>query len=182
MADEKTTNENLKTGDVADEVKVDVEVTPSADDPVPAQKTDDKTLTQADFDKALAKQKKAWEKQVADAEARAKLSETERTKAEADDLRAQLRDRDARDSVKDAAAKLGVKNPTAIYKIVAGDLEFDDGGQISNLNEILDTAKTDFPELFDTKPKSSIDGGAGSDSPTTGNSLDNQIRKLLGYR
>ncbi len=181
MADDKT-NDNSKTGDGADGVNVDGAVTPPADDPAPAANADDKTFTQADIDKALAKEKKNWQKQVADAEERAKLSEAERAKAEADDLRTQLRNRDARDSVKDAAAKLGAGNPTAIYKIIAGDLEFDDGGQISNLNEVLDTAKTDFPELFDPKPKQSIDGGAGSDSPTSGGSLDNQIRKLLGYR
>lgn len=141
----------------------------------------EKSYTRAELDKVVAKAIKDAEKKTADAEAKAKLSEEERAKAETSELRGQLRERDARDAVKDEAGRLGVKNANALYRIVKDDLEFDDKGNISNLKDVLETAKTDFPELFDTKPRQGIDAGTGGGAQPSTNSFDNQIRKALGY-
>ncbi len=144
------------------------EETKSSEETTGEGKKDDKTFTQADINRMLAKERKEWEKKTQDAEARAKLSEEERTKAEMADLRNQLKERDARDSVTNEATKPGVKNPRAAYRLVKDDLEFDDKGSISNLKEVFESVKADFPELFgDAKPKEGIDAGAGSKSGTT---------------
>ena len=158
--------------------------TPAADTPAAAPPADapadtpaDKTFTQSDLDKAVARAIKDAAKQTADAEAKAKLSEEDRSKAETLELRNQIRERDARDAVKDEAVSLGVKNPASLYKIVKDDLEFDDKGNVTNLKDVFDSAKTEFPQLFDTKPSQSIDGGAGSGA--TGSTLTKaQIEKM----
>ena len=139
--------------------------TPAAAAPAaPAAPAPDATTsyTKADIDKAVAKALKDSAKQVADAEARAKLSEEERTKAEIADLQTQIKTRDARDAVNTEAAKLGVKNPGLIYKLVKDELEFSADGKVSNLAEVFDSAKTEYPDLFDNKPNQSIDAGAGT--------------------
>ena len=126
----------------------------------------DKSFTQADIDAAIAKAQKDWDKKVKDAEAKAKLSEDERLKAEADELRGQLRERDARDTVRAEAEKLGVKNPAMVYRLVKDELEFDEKGKISNLKDVLAGAQSEFPELFSNKPQGSIDAGAGTTGDT----------------
>lgn len=169
------TNNNTPSGDGTPADAPNIE-TPAVETPA-AETPAAETYTKTDLDKAVAKAIKEAETKAADAEAKAKLSEDERAKAETAELRTQLRERDARDAVKDEAGKLGVKNPSAIYKIVAGDLEFDDKGKVSNLKDVMDTAKTDFPELFDTKPNQSIDGGAGGQNqqiPTDSTAADFQ--------
>lgn len=130
----------------------------------PAAPAPDATIsyTKADLDKAVAKALKESAGKVAEAEARAKLSEEERTKAEIADLQTQIKTRDARDAVNTEAAKLGVKNPGLIYKLVKEELEFAADGKVSNLAEVFDSAKTEYPDLFDTKPNQSIDAGAGT--------------------
>lgn len=132
------------------------------DKPAEETKKDEKTFTQDDLNRYLAKEKKTWEKKVADAEAAAKLSEEERRNAEIETLKSQIKERDARDAVTAEAVKVGFKNPNAIFKLVSSDLEYDDKGNISNLSDVLDQAKTDYPELFgEAKPNDSINAGSG---------------------
>lgn len=122
-----------------------------------------KTFTQEDVNSFLAKQKKEWER-------KAKLSDDEKKDDEIKTLRTQIQERDNRDAVKSEAKKLGVNNPDLLYKAVKSDLEFDDKGNISNLAQILESAKTDFPQLFTSDaptPKGSADGGAGNSNPTS---------------
>jgi len=124
-----------------------------------------KTYTQAELDALLKKAQKDADKKIADAQAKAKLSEDERKDAELAETRAQLRERDARDAVKEAASKAGVKNTDLFYKAVKGDLEFNDDGTIKNLKDVLESSKTEMPELYGEteKPKAegSADEGAG---------------------
>ncbi len=123
----------------------------------------EKTVTQTELNRILAKERKEWEKKATDAEARTKLSEEERATAEIQELRTQIRTRDARDAIVTEAAKLGVTNPNMLYKLVGSDIEFDAKGAVTNLKELLDNAKAEYPELFATKkPHGSADGGAGS--------------------
>jgi hypothetical protein len=125
--------------------------------------TTTKTFTQEQVNSFLAKEKKDWEKKVADAEAKAKLSDDERLKSELETYKLQIRDRDARDSIKTEAVKLGAKNADLVYRALQNEIEFDDKGQVKNLKELFEIAKADFPELFDTKPakpNGTADGGA----------------------
>lgn len=126
-----------------------------------------KTYTQAEIDRLLAKQKKDFEKQQKEAEERAKLSEEERLTAEMADLRKQIAVRDARDAVKAEAAKLGVANPDLVYKLVAGELEYGDDGKVTNLADVLASAKAEFPDAFAKQAVSGVDAGAGKDGEKT---------------
>ena len=140
--------------------------TPTTDDPAPA-----KTFKQADIDRAV---KKASD----DAAKKAKMSEDERRDAELADARGQLRERDTRDAVKEAAAKLGAKNSALVYRAVKEDLTFDKDGKPENLKDVLTQTKKDYPELFTTS--GSADGGAGQGGAAPASSLDQQIRQALG--
>ena len=149
-----------------------------------------KTFTQAEYDAGVAKANKDAEKRVKDAEAKAKLSDDERLKAELADAQTQLRERDARDEVKDAAETLGAKTGARVYKLVKDDLEFDAKGKITNLKDVLATAKKDFPELFGAQPpasqaagsgKGSADGGAGNQGANkTAGGMNDFIRRATG--
>lgn len=132
-----------------------------------------KSYTQEEPDREIEKARK-------DEAKKSKLSEDERLKSDLDDARAQLRERDARDAVKDAAETAGARSAARVYKIVKDDLEFDAKGSISNLKEVLASAKKDFPELF-APFKSSADGGAGQNSQNqTGGSMNGFIRRATG--
>lgn len=101
----------------------------------------------------------------------AKLSEVERLQKQVKDLTdqsaewaAERRERDARDAVYEAAAseKVGARNPRALYKLIRDDLEFDEKtGRLTNLDQVLKQAKTEYPEQFG-RAVGSADGGAGS--------------------
>lgn len=118
-------------------------------------KTETKTFTQEDVNRLIAKERK-------DVERKAKLSEDERLKADLDDARNQLRTRDTKDAVLEAAAKLGARNTNLIYKAVKDDLTFDKDGKPENLKDVLAQAKKDFPELFgDSAHVGSADAGSG---------------------
>lgn len=131
--------------------------------PTPAPEV---TYTEAQYKANLAKAQKEWEKKVSDAEAKAKLTEDERLKAERDEALAGLRERDARDSVIEAAAAAGVKNPKLFYNAYKTELEVDDKGKITNLKEVLESAKVESAELFTAapQPQGSADGGTGKEN------------------
>lgn len=155
--------------------KKDPAAAPATDDPAtppageqppatpPATEPKAKTYTEAEMQANLAKEKKAWEKQVKDAEDRAELSETERAQAERDDALQKLRMRDTRDAVIEAATAAGIKNPKLFYNAYQSDIETDDKGKITNLKDVLAVAKTESPELFASAltPEGSADGGTG---------------------
>lgn len=136
-------------------------------------------FSQADIDAAVKKAQKEWEKKVSDAEAKAKLSDDERLQQERDEARAALRERDARDSVIADAGKAGVKNANLFYNAYKSQLEIDDKGKITNLDDILKSAKAESPELFNVAPTpgGSADGGEGNNSNNGGLSKE-QIEKM----
>jgi hypothetical protein len=138
---------------------------PAGDPPTPKP---EKTFTQAQLDAAKAKWEKESAKKISDAEARAKLSEDEKLKAERDDALKQLRERDTRDSVTDAAKDAGVKNPKLFYQAYKDELEFDSKtGKVTNLKEVIESAKTESPELWGEapKPEGGADAGQGKQNP-----------------
>lgn len=133
-------------------------------------KSDDKTektFTQADLDRELAKKEKEWKKKAEDAEAKSKLAEDERTKLELKEANDKLAERDRRDNALDAAEKAGVKNPRLFYNAYRDELEFDDKGKFTNIESILESAKTESPELFGIGSNGSADGGGGKENSPT---------------
>lgn len=174
MADEnKTTPDKEGSGTQPDDKKTpEGQQPPAVDPPAKADPPADekpKTFTQEEVNRLLAKEKRELQKKADDAEAKAKLSEDERTKAELADARKQLAERDQRDAAKEAAEKAGVKNAKLFYNAYRSEFETDDKGKITNLAEVLETAKAESPELFTTaaQPKGSADGGTGKDTPST---------------
>jgi hypothetical protein len=81
-------------------------------------------------------------------------------------LQAQIRERDAKDAVAEAARKAGATDASPIWKLVKGDLEFDDDGKVTNLDAALKDAKTLAPQLF-RPANGKADAGAGASSKAT---------------
>jgi hypothetical protein len=83
----------------------------------------------------------------------AKLSETERLTKERDELKAreatwatERRERDQRDAAIEALSseKVGARNPNRLYRMVKDDLEFDDKGNLTNLDAVVKQAKAEL--------------------------------------
>lgn len=114
----------------------------------------------------IAKAVKEAEKKAAAAEAKAKLGETERLAKELEEMRDEVRMRDARDAIGEALRAAGARNPQLLFAAVRDQLEFDDAGKLKDLDALVTDLKATYPEQFgkeETKPvpPGSIDGGAG---------------------
>lgn len=140
-----------------------------------------KTFSQADLDKVVQKirleEKRKFEKQLKDAE----LSEAERTAKRVQELEKEIRLRDAKETVAEAARKAGAVNTGAVYKLVYSMLEFDDAGKVSNLRDVIDAAKADAPEFFPKRPGSG-NGGSGNEgsSGSFSRNMNDLIRRSAG--
>jgi hypothetical protein len=140
-----------------------------------------KTFTQAEFDayaeRTRKELKKDFEKQLKDAE----LSEAERTAKRVQELEKEIRLRDAKETVAEAARKAGAANTAAVYKLTYSMLEFDDAGKVSNLRDVIDAAKADAPELFPKRPGSG-NGGSGNEgsSGSFSRNMNDLIRRSAG--
>lgn len=152
-----------------------------------AGKTDEKAAAAATTDDAAkpaekpAKQERTYtkaemeaERQKAAADALKKaneekdLSELEKAQKRIQELEATNRLRDAKESVIDALKKAGARTPELLWRSLQGELEFDDKGQIKNLDALVTNYKTDFADQFgEPKPDQTIDGGAGGGETST---------------
>jgi len=117
-------------------------------------KKEEKTFTESEYQKRLAKDKAKWEKEK-------DLPEIEKLKTANQELAAKVKEREISDSFSDFAAKEKAKNVSRLLKIYREDLEIADDGSISNLKDIFESAKTDFPEFFAPVDKGSADAGEG---------------------
>jgi hypothetical protein len=134
--------------------------------------SESKTFTQEDIDRIiddrLKRAKKTWEQEEKDKAAEAAKPEIDRLKSENDTIKGQLtafqqqvRERDAKDAVSDAAKKAGATDASPIWRMIKSDLEYDDEGKVKNLAELIRDAKSIAPQLF--KPVSGkADAGAGN--------------------
>lgn len=146
-----------------------------------------KTALQAERDahKAEAKRAKDLEKRLADLENSGK-SESEKLAARLEALEkdnqskaAAIRERDARDAVRDAAKKAGAGDPDIVYRFLRADLEYDDDGSVTNLAAVIKDAKEIAPQLF--KPITGKgDGGAGNGTQPKNNDMNATIRRMAG--
>jgi hypothetical protein len=138
-----------------------------------------KTFTQAELDKYADRVRREEKRRFEQELETAKLSEVERAAKRVHELEKEIRQRDARDVVSDAARKAGAVNTGAVYKLVRDMLEFDDKtGQVSNLRDAIDTARETAPEFFPKRPGSGNggEGRAGSFS----NGMNDEIRRRAG--
>lgn len=149
---------------------------PAGDPPAEPAKKQEKTYSKAELQsevqKAIAAEKKKWDDEK-------DLTELDRIKKENEDLRAANRLRDAKDSVVDALTKAGARSTELLWKAIKDDLEFDDKGNLKNLDTLVTTIKTDYADQFgEPKPSETIDGGAGGGEGTKGKLTKEALAKM----
>lgn len=123
----------------------------------------EKTYTEEELNRRLEREKKLWEKQLKEAEEKARLSEAERLQREADELRQTIRLRDARDLLTSELAKIGAKSPQLLFAAIERQIEFDEANKVKNLTELIEQLKEGYPEQFTiaagSQPKPSVGAG-----------------------
>lgn len=88
-----------------------------------------------------------------------------------------LREANARMAITDAAVKAGAVNAKALLRYVMSDVDFDDQGNPVGIDDLIESARADVPELFAPGRKSSGDGGKGA--PVTGQKDINSAFRAL---
>lgn len=92
---------------------------------------------------------------------------------------AAIRERDAKDATRDAAKKAGAPDGDLIYRVLKGDIEYDDDGKPTNLKDLIADLKQTTPHLF--KPATTrVDGGAGNGSKPGKDDMNSMIRAAAG--
>ncbi len=92
---------------------------------------------------------------------------------------AAIRERDAKDATRDAAKKAGAPDGDLIYRVLKGDIEYDDDGKPTNLKDLIADLKQTTPHLF--KPATTrVDGGAGNGSKPGKDDMNTAIRLAAG--
>ncbi len=90
-----------------------------------------------------------------------KLPELEAAQAKVTELETQIRQRELRQLVTEAAAKAGAKNANLLFRAIEEKLELGDDGKPKNLDEVIKAARGDYPELFTPAARGKVNGGAG---------------------
>lgn len=117
--------------------------------------TQPKTFTQEEVNRMLAKERKS-------AEAKAKLSDDERTKVELEELRNENRLHRAKDTF-NSQIKALTKSPSLLFAAAQSLFEYNDKGNVSNMDDVISQLKSLYPEQFENKPSGSADAGEGKE-------------------
>lgn len=102
--------------------------------------------------------------------------------AENNETNSKLKERALRAEAKLKVAALGVKDPDRIVKYLSLDgLEFDDEGNVTGLDDSINTVKGDFPELFDPKRRvaGQVDSAVNSPVKAEKSVTEMQVDKLF---
>lgn len=135
--------------------------------------------SQADVDKMIQKRVERATKKLADD---AKLSETERLEKERDDALALVRERDLKDDFINASG-LDSAKATRLFKMYRDDFDVDDkSGKVTNMKDVLKTAKSDWPELFKVVTGKGDGGGGSGDGSgkAVDGDMNSALRKMAG--
>ncbi len=138
-----------------------------------AEKTLKRELKEArDEAKKLAKDREADE---------AKTRTAEERLAALEEQLANGNTRVAKQALRAAAAAAGAIYPEDIPRLVSGEVEFDDDGEPTNADDLVEALKKSKPALFGTARPGSADGGArgggdGGKVPT----MDERLRQAAG--
>lgn len=108
------------------------------------------------------------------------LAEAERWKSEYTAISVRQREASARESVRETARKIGAPDPDLVYRIVRGDLAFDDDGTVTNLDAVLSELRKEAPTLFKpvVAPVDATKGNAGTAGNVT--DMNARIRRATG--
>lgn len=131
----------------------------------------------------------AYRKKLADSERKAKeiedskLSADEKTQkklAEMEERVAKAESRATNNALKAAAASNGAHNPDEIAVLIpAASLEFDDVGNATNVDALVEGLKKSSPHLFGTV-RPSFDGGARGGPPAK-QDMEHLLREAAGH-
>lgn len=89
-----------------------------------------------------------------------------KTKAENSEVNTTLKERVLKAEAKLRLADSGIKDPDRIIKYLKFDgVDFDEEGNLTGLDDSIETVKGDFPELFDPKRRVGGRVDAAADSP-----------------
>jgi hypothetical protein len=90
-----------------------------------------------------------------------RLPELEAAQAKVTELETQIKHKELRQQVTEAAVKAGAKNANLLFRAIEEKLELGDDGKPKNLDEVLRQARHDYPELFAAASRGNANGGAG---------------------
>lgn len=92
-----------------------------------------------------------------------------------------LRQQGVRSEVAMASAKLGIVDAEAAYRLLdTNDLDFDDKGNPTNVEQALKNLTRERPWLVNRTPRGGADGGAGGAAPRSGASMNDVLRQATG--
>jgi chromosome segregation ATPase len=135
----------------------------------------------ADFETFKTEAEKTEMKNEPDAETTKKLAEYEALGKRAADAETRLRTLETEKLFGESAGKLKAKNSTKLFSLIGSKIEFDASGKPTNVDAVLNDAKTSFPEEFGLAvgggSSTSIGGGAKGDE--VGKSVDDFLRGAL---
>lgn len=141
-----------------------------------------KTFTQAEVDRIVSRRLKEEKDRQEKDRKQAEMTEAERLKAENAELRRTVQLREAKDEVVAAARKAGMKATASedrLWRLIKDEVELDEKtGRVTNLRDLIATAKELDDDLFPKRP-GSADGGKNGDSPV-GQSMNDMIRRAAG--
>lgn len=185
MADEKDGSKPGGDGDAKDKAGQNTDAKTGNNSQKKDDKTEDKsgdnkqtakTFTQDELDAIVEKR---LSRERAKDKANAELTETERLKKERDDALGKAAESEIKDRFI-TGSKIEYAHASKLFKYYRDDIETDDKGKITNLTEILKTAKEDFPAFFPAKVAGKADGGGGSGEGKTTGDMNSMIRRRAG--
>jgi hypothetical protein len=110
-------------------------------------------------------------------------SELELEKEKASKLTGKITEKNFIIAAKDAgASQTGAEK---LFRLMKDDIDADDDGEINNIEDLIESGKKDFEELFGKKKRGSGDGGAGGgsgdDLKDPVKAFNQSIKAGLGY-
>jgi len=136
----------------------------------------------------IEKELKELRTKVADADG-ASRSEAEKLAQQLVDLQAKMDEsssrgqaRIAKAAIKAAAASAGATYPDDIPKLIEpGDVEFDDDGEPTNVDRLVEALKKSRPALFGTRTPGSGDGGPRGGAASGADGMEGLLRAAAGH-
>lgn len=104
---------------------------------------------------------------------------------ESNEVNSTLKERALKAEAKLKLADSGIKDPDRIVKYLKFDgVDFDDEGNLTGLDDSINTVKTDFPELFDARRRvaGKADAAATGDVKVEKSTTDMQVDRLFSRR
>lgn len=166
MTEKKTptaeTGQEAKTGDAAEQAKNDPAIQEAAaKKTVAADETEDITGNSRQRFFSQTEVNRIVKREIERALKNTSRPELETAQAKVNELATQLRNKELREQVSEAAARAGAKNATLVFRAIEEKIELDENGKAKNIDDVVKLARRDYPELFRRETNGNSDGGAG---------------------